>query len=226
MDSEGGIPAEAVAEKMLPQSKVNELIGRNKAEVEERVARELEAKYQAELASLKAAQGNGGNEFDTGSMKEQIKQELIEEAQRRQAEMQRQQQEAELKAVAENYIAKMQTGSEMFDDFDEVMTDFDPSAFPQLIVLASKMDNLPAVMYELSKNPSKLMTLHGLSQVNPAKAQRELDKLAQSIAANEEAKANNVQTPPPLSKLKASTAGSDSGIKTLRDLKRDPNLRG
>jgi hypothetical protein len=106
------------------------------------------------------------------------------------------------------------------------MTDFDPSAFPDLIMLASKFDDLPAIMYELSKNSNKLMTLHGLSQVNPAKAQRELQKISESISANQEAIANNVTTPPPLSKLKSSKAGSDTGVKTLADLKRDPFLRG
>jgi len=93
-------------------------------------------------------------------------------------------------------------------------------------MLAAQMENTPEIMYELANNPSKLLEIDGLAKTSPKLATKQLERLSKSIANNLEAKTNNVSAPPPLSKLKSSSVGMDSGKMTLKDFKNASWLKG
>ena len=215
-------------EKTLTQSQVNEIVKREKANTAERVRREMEASREQE-ASRSAPQ----NGMDPAALEEKIIQRLVEmdkKAQEEDLKREREAQDAErrqqVEKVASEFWLKMKNGKDQYSDFDEVMTDFDPSSFPQLAFLSAGMENTAGIMYELSKNPTKLAQLNLLAERSPKLAERELKKLSESIVKNEEAKADNVSPNAPLSRLKSSNVGADTGKMSLKDYKNADWLKG
>ena len=121
----------------------------------------------------------------------------------------------------------MEKGKDLYDDFEEVTSDFSPAAFPQVTIMASRYaDVLPEIMYELGKNPQKLANLHTLAISSRPMAEKAMKKLVESIKGNEQAIANNQKSPAPLNKLKASAnAGQDTGKRTIKDMRKDPRYK-
>jgi hypothetical protein len=241
-----GVSHESEPEETLPKSRVTELIKKAKYKGEKKLMDELEAAKQ-QIEELKAqqaqqsapaaapvqqAQQMGGMQqqqpqFDPQQMQAQIMQQIQAEMLKRQQEEHQAQLEKEVSAVANQYYAKMAQGKEHFDDFEAVTADFDPAAFPQLVYMANEADNTAQIIYELKKNPQKLATLATLVERSPQMARSELAKMSNAIKTNQEAVANAKQPNDPLSRLKPTQAGADSGTPTsIRDLKNSPFLRG
>ncbi len=231
MDDEivGTVATGVEPERSLTQEHVNEIVKREKAAAADKVRREMEVLHRNEIEQLKssAPTSMGGiPQEDLGAMEERLLKRMAEEQERKQNEILRAENEQLLRNAADMYHLKVAKGKDKFSDFEEVMRDFDPSAFPQVALEAADFDNTDEIMYELSKNPGKLMQLTGLFEKSPLLGRRELTKLSQSIVQNQEAKENNVSTNAPLSRLKSSTVGEDSGQVTLKDLKNADWLRG
>ncbi len=206
-----------VQEKMVPQSKVNEIVAA-------KLARER-AEYEAQGRSMGGMHQPAAIDEEALLAKAVAKMQEQQEAQRmaQQEEFDRQQ----VQKVAEDYLEKMKQGKELYEDFDEVTKSYNPSKYPQVTIMAAQMDNLPDIIYELKKNPQKLTHLHVLALTDPDEAQAELGRLSASIKRNDEALASKVKSPTPLSRLKPSTAaGQDTGKRSIRDLRKDPKYRG
>lgn len=216
-------------EKTLTTSQVNDIVKREKAHAAERARQQAQAEYQAELEKVRAeAAGKPASkgEIDATAIKQQVYEQFMQDLQKHRDEVERKTQEDELKTIADQYYLKMGKGSQLFEDFNEVMGDFEPDKFPNAVMLAAQMENTPEIMYELANNPSKLLEIDGLAKTSPKLATKQLERLSKSIANNLEAKTNNVSAPPPLSKLKSSSVGMDSGKMTLKDFKNAPWLKG
>lgn len=212
----------AVSEKTLPVSRVEELVKKAKLKGRDSMQAELDA-LKAENAALKNNGSMGGMQVPVDV--EAIKKEVFEGIRRQMAEASEQRaqedMEKEAKKIADLYHSKMTNGKESFEDFDDVMADFNPAAFPNLVFLASQVDNLPAVMYELNKNPAKLAAVTLMSERDPRAAQNMLAKISNSIKANDQAKAEEKNVPPPLGRLSSSPTGQDSGKpSSVKDFKR------
>lgn len=206
-------------EKMLTQSEVDRIVGAAKAK--ERA--QAEAQYRQHAGSMG---GMPAQSFDEEAMIEKAaaRMEAKLEEQRQAYEME--QHKKQVEGMVHTYLDKMKQGPALYDDFDEVTKSFSPAKYPQITVFASQMDNTPDIIYELKKNPTKLTHLHVLALTDEDEARAEMLKLSKSIKRNEEALANNTKSPQPLSKLKASTvAGSDTGKRTVRDLRADPRFK-
>lgn len=205
----------AIQEKTLTQADVDRAVSA-------RLARERE-KMQMQGGMGGVSQPAIDEEALIAKATQRMQQQMDEQRQAYELE----QQKAQIDEIAKTYLEKMEQGKELYEDFDEVTQDFSPKAYPQVTIMASQYDNLPDIMYELGKNPRKLVDLHVLALTNPPQAKREMQKLSQSIKRNEEALANNVKSPSPLTKLKRSTrAGQDTGKRTISDLRKDPRFRG
>lgn len=224
-------------EKTLTQSQVNDIVKREKAQVAERVRREMEA----QMAQMQP-QNMGGipQNVDVDAIKRDVMNHLIEEAKKideaeakKAQDAQAAQEREEAQRKANDFYLRFNKGAEKFSDFEEVMQDFEPQAFPQVAFLAAETgsDGQPfdtaAIMYELAKNPLKLTHINELSRTAPKLAYKEVEKLNQSILKNQQAIQANVSPREPLSRLKSSSSvGADTGQMTLRDLKNQPWLRG
>jgi len=176
---------------------------------------DVDRAVQARLARERNNSQNMGGmqqqpQFDEEALMARAAERMQKQMDEQRETMEREQQKAQVDEIAKSYLEKMS-----------------PAAYPQVTIMASQYDNLPDIMYELGKNPRKLVDLHVLALTNPPQAKKEMLKLSQSIKQNEQALVNNVKAPSPLSKLKSSAvAGQDTGKKTIKDLRKESRFRG
>ncbi len=221
---------------MLPQSEVNRLIGSAKAEAQERARRHAEEDFNRRLNELEAkkaaaqARGEDTREISADTIVQQVTERLREDQRQRDEEHLRRAQEDEMNQVAQTYLSKIEAGKKGYVDFDEVVKDFNPAAFPQLTFLVSHMDNAADVIYELAKNPHKLATVNELARTPGADrmAYSELVKIGKSIEANKVAQSEEAQarTEPPLNRMQPTNKTGSNGQMSISDLRAQPWLRG
>lgn len=215
------VEPEAAPEKMLPASRVEELVKKAKLKGRDSLQEELDA-LKAENASLKqASMGGMAVPVDPEQIANQVIDRLRKEAQASSEARAAEELQREAKGIVDNYHHKMKAGKDSFEDFDQVMGDFRPEAFPNLVFLANQLDNAPAVMYELMNNPTKLATVVVLAERDPKAAENMMLRISSSIKTNEQAKAQEKEVAPPLGRLSSSpTTGQDNGKLTMKDYKR------
>lgn len=144
---------------------------------------------------------------------EQVRQMIADEAQR-------QNQVAAAHGMLTNFANQMGTGKGKYSDFDETVANLgDLRNISHVVQLATETGIAGDVMYELGRNPGKVASLTTLAYINPQLAKAEMKKLADSIKTNEQAK-DVPSVDEPLSQVKPSTVGTDSGSKTVRDLRK------
>jgi len=212
---------DVAVEKMIPASRVEELVKKAKLKGRDQVQEELES-VRAENASLKQNAGSMGGmsaPVNVDEIRKLIMSDLEQKFQESNKARAEKEMNDEAKKIADEYHSKMRTGKDTYEDFDDIMADFDPSAFPNMVFLANKMENTPAVMYELMKNPNKWATIAVLSERDPKAAQKMIASISSSIIANNQAKDNEQDIAPPLNRLSSSITGQDNGKPTLRDFK-------
>lgn len=211
-----------VQEKMLPVSRVEELVKKAKLKGRDAMQEELEA-LKAENERLKGAapvvDRPPVQSVDADAIRQKVIEDLKAEFQSQSEAQAQAQLQQEAERLANDYHTKMGMGKETYNDFDEVMADFNPAAFPNLVYLATQVDNTPAVMYELMKNPNKWATAALLSDKDPKAAQNMIARISASIKANEQAKAQEKEVAAPLSRLQSSPTGQDTGEKSIADYK-------
>ena len=211
------IDTDSVADEvMLPQSKVNEIVGRTRKQSFEKgrrdMAQEIESQKidtQQPLAQPPIQQSNAPN-IDVDAIKSEIRDSLYAEAK---AEHQKEAQEKHALAmneVARNYFSKMDSGSKKYDDFDDIMKGFDPSKFKELVFLTAQMDDTADIMRELVSNPEKLAVISSLAERDGDFAKKHLEQLSASISANKKALSDNRTVNQPLSQLNPSSSGAGS----------------
>lgn len=215
-------------EKMLSQSQVNKIVQHEKAKAAQTIKRDMEERHQRELEEIKAQQQQQAQrnesvprELDANAIYQQVQERFNEEMQKRRLK-------DEMDRVANSYMSKMEQGKTAYDDFEEVTKEFDPTAFPQLTYLVAGIDNAADVIYDLARNPLKLAGLDRLAEKNPRQAQTELLKLSRSIAENKQAQSdeNSNQVAAPLDRLQSSRVSGSNGKMGIRDLRKQPWLRG
>lgn len=213
--------APAVEQKLLPQDKVNDIVKRVRMEEREKLQRE----YGVDLQKLKAAKQSEQNQesksadVDEDVMSRKIEERLAKMAYEHQLKLEQEAETKRLQQIANNYFTKMETGPELFEDFEDVMKDFNAAKNADIIELANEFDNLPQVMYELAKNRTKAAELRRLARDDREDAMYELQRLAKSISHNEQAQAEYSPVKAPLTKHKPSRVGAENGPLTLRELK-------
>jgi multidrug efflux pump subunit AcrA (membrane-fusion protein) len=209
----------------LTQDQVNRIVAREKQAAAEKARREAEAKYQADLEALRMQQQERNSHVSREADANEIYQQVQERFNR---EMQERQLKDQMSMVANNYLYRIEEGKKNYQDFSEVTKDFDPVAFPQITFLLSGMENAGDVLYDLSKNPTKLAAIDQLAQRSQKLAQSELLKLSKSISDNKQslAEAQAQLTPDPLDRISPSRVAGSNGKMTIKDLRNQPWLRG
>lgn len=220
--SEDSVASKKQSKEFLDNERVNAIVKRAKMEAYEKAKRE----HAAELEALKAGsqqpmeQEVAAATSDGGDYISRLVDERIAQiAQEHKLQLEREAKEQRLRQIAASYFQKMEKGPELFEDFEDVMKDFNPAKNADIIELAHDFDNLPQVMYELANNRVKAEELRRLAKNDPEDAKYELQRLAKSISRNEEAQNQYIPARPPLTKPKSSNVGTESGRMTLKDFK-------
>jgi hypothetical protein len=204
-----GSESSAPAERTFKQSEVNEIVGKTRQEAVERYQRS----QQAQPAPAPAQQATPVDEI------RRVAAEVLNSERDKwlsQQESQRVEQEA--KRIATDFHTKLTTGKDKYSDFDAVTGNLDYAAMHEIVGLAahSASDAIPDVMYELAKNPHKIANLQQLARTQPRLAVTEMQRLVTSIRENEAAAQAKVPNSP-LSQMRPSNTGTDTGAMSVKD---------
>lgn len=237
-----GIPSENSQQNVAPslspeqQALMNKVVAREKTRAAENARREAETQYQRELEALRqgSAQQEQRNalvsrDVDADAIYRQVQEKFDREQDALRQKLEQQQLQDQMSQVANNYLSKINSGKNAYQDFDQVTANFNPTEFPQITFLLSGIDNAADVLYDLSKNPQKLAYVDQLASKSPKIAQSELQKLSLSIKDNREAQSNAQQqynVSEPLDRLNPSRVAGNNGKMTVTDLRNQPWLRG
>jgi hypothetical protein len=223
-------------EKMLPQSKVNEIVGATKKSAYDKAYQDARSEFQTQTQNSDAEPSADS----TPNVEELVGSKISEyftgmyEAQ--QAELAK----AEAQKTLSSLQVKVDEASKKYEDFEDVTKDIPYSSFPELLTAADSVDNAGDVLYHLGKNPSKFRELaSALTPDNPLRsvAMKELNQLASSLKNNEIARSKELNQlasslknneiarskdlpRDPLSSIRPSNVGADSGKKSITELRK------
>lgn len=217
--------AEVAQEKMIPQSKVNEIVGRTKHETAEQVRREFQATQQSVPVTQGPLPVQTATNLDEHA---RIRAVLMEEVQKAHQEQRNQEDQARGQEFANNFIARVKASEERFPNLVERLARLNiagPAAFP-ILPLIDRLENATDVLNECANNPHKLQELiNNYRDLSPQIAEENLHKLANSLKRNETAKKTQFPNDP-LSSITPSLTGIDDGVRTISDKRRNPLLQG
>lgn len=204
-------------EKMLRQSEVNDIVGRAKSEA---ATRAVEQYKRSQQESQQSQQHSNYSEMSEDKIRKLAGEEAARLRNDWMSEQQTRMETDAAKRIVKTFYDKLATGKDKFDDFDQVTSDVKLERFPNTVhMLAEHIDNADEVMYEISKNRSKLARIEQTSRDFPEEALWDLKRLSESIKANKTA--SSMKSPKaPLSQQRPSNVGTDSGgVLSMRDLK-------
>ena len=205
------------SEPLVPQSKVNKLLGTKMREAEERAYRRFQEEQQQQQNVSAANSQQLAKKVDFSNMTEADFSNLVIQASRQHSEVQKYQD------FAASFGEKLKSASESDPDFQLLIDDLELTKVPKLAYIANDFDNTADVLADLAKNPKNYTEIVSLLNVgNERMARKELKKLSDSIKQNVAAKTQK-KAPDPLTQLKPSNlkaGGEPDKFTKLRSLYR------
>ena len=216
------------AERTFRQSEVTDIVKRAKAEAFDsykRMQNEQPQYFAQKFGETGHAPSPPNQQQNTyASDDNRIRQLAAEEAHRLRDDWIRSSQEESQKAEAQRTVqqfwAKIGTGKQKYQDFEQVTGDIQYGRYPNIVqLLAHHVENSDDLLYELGKDRLKMSGLEALASKSPDDAIREANRLAKSLRDNQEA--SKVQLPnAPLSQMRPSNGGTDNGALSVKDYRR------
>jgi hypothetical protein len=234
--------SQPAAEKMLPQSHVNDLVGRTKHESYEKGKQDAVAEWQKQNNVAPSQPTPNTGQQSSGNMPQMSQADLdkLVTDKVNSLDQQRQQQthdeywRKQGQDVATEINKKLADGRTRYEDYDTVVTPDVVKNIPEIAFLANSFDNTADVMYDVIKDSEKLIQIEGLlktakekgSQFHQNLAFERLKNLSNSIKANKAAAENQPHIKEPLSQIKPSNVGAGNGSNTIATFKNNPKYRG
>lgn len=221
-------PAEVVLEKMVPQSKVNEIVGAAKRDATEKAYEKAKSELQTPRP---IEQPVAPPQQPSGTVQPQLTEEYVKTIINEQATQKAHEAEvaiyqAQATEMINDFSVKAAEGRTRYDDFETIVAPLRVDENVYLVQWARDVDNISDVLYELGKNGAKFNVISGLMKNgNIDLAKREFLNLSKSIKANDAGMQQNV-APTPLGQIEPSNTGTDNGAHTVRDLQKLKSLRG
>lgn len=199
-------PASA-EEKYLPQTEVNRIVGKVKAEAFEKARRQLEAEY-----AVKSPENSGSSSVDSEKVYEEVSRRVKADFEREQQKAQEAEQAQAWKAITTEYNSKLGKALEAkeYDDFHDVVKGFQHDRYDMVVYGANAQDNTADIIYHLAKDPERAMRLELLGRNDPKGFEKAMKKFADSVKENKEAakKAKTQSAPLPRIKSDVVTTGA------------------
>jgi len=215
--------SQAAAEKLVPQSQVNEIVKHAKYEAAQKAKSEAVEEYKRTSQPSQSV-GYTPTHSMGGMTQDNIRQIVAEETQKQHQMMFEKVQADTLTQegarIANEFLNIITVADKtIYPDFDDAVSKLPFKDIPQVVHLANQMENTAAIMYEMAKNPMKMANLQMLANTSPALAHSEMQKLAESIRLNEQSR--NVRTAnEPLSQIKSSPNAMDNGSMSVKDFQK------
>lgn len=227
-NSDGAL-TKAPEERLLKQSEVDKIIHARTRDAYEKGRRESAAESAQPIQRPEQSVSSMGG-MPQLTM-DQIRQVIAEENQKRVTEESQARQREMAHQMSSSFLMKLEAGKNKYDpeDFDKTIgrLELGNTAAVNLIPLAheANVDNVADVMYHLGNNPGKAAELITTYAYNPKWAASEMLKLSNSLKQNELAR-QYPKVSEPLSSVKASTIGTDTGKLSMKERARQPWARG
>jgi hypothetical protein len=215
------------AEKMVPQSEVNRLVGGAKQKGYERAAEEFRnqqqhaqqaPQYQQAPQVQNRAPSLGG--IDQNTLDTYVDQ-RFQQLQQQQVEQQQQayyQQEAN--RILQEMGQKTNDAKSRYEDYDQALESVGGfQSVPEVWQYANAVDNGGDVLYDLAKNPGKVATILQLGSRDQNLAISEIKRLSESIKSNQNG-VNQQVAPDPIRQVKSSNVGVGDGPSSIADFKK------
>lgn len=203
--------AQPQAEKMvnLPQSQIDHAFKVAK----EAAYKKGEAEALEKFKSQQPAQTPGIDPEEFDRRVAEATQRHIEQAQK---QFEQKQNNARVKQVADEFLSKIDASKDEHPDLVGYVTDGVLGGFPNTIMLSNELDNTADLIAEFKNHPSKMVYIEQLIERDPygRLARQEMKAISESIKSNKNAKQRTVPNPP-LSQIKPSNIGVDSGSGSL-----------
>ncbi len=218
-------PAQTSDERSFRQSEVNDIVKKAKygaVEDFKRLQTEqpnyAQQKYGQPVDNQQSA--NTGANFNEDNLRRIASDEIQRSRNQWMQESQAKAEADSAQRIVQNFWNKISPGKEKYEDFDKVTGDIEYARFPNVVqLLADHVDNSHDILYELGKDRIKMAQLEQLALMSPKDAISHAQKLSQSLKDNETAR--NIRTPnEPLSQLRPSNTGTDTGVLGVKDLRR------
>ena len=212
-------------EKMIPQSEVGRIVNAERQRAYERAKDDM-AKQQSQVANnvqgeQPASQQTQANPQDNEDKMRSVAQDVYHKAAETYAQQEQQRQAYETAhKIAKDLEAKSESVKEQYPDFDESLRavgHFEHA--PEVLRHAHKYDNAGDILYDLSKNPTKVANIITLDGRDPRLAAQAMSKLSDSITMNHKAK-NAQSATAPLNSLEPSNIGMDNGEFGFKEYKK------
>lgn len=217
-------------EKMVPQSKVDEIVRHSNANVAQKARQQALEEFQRQMQStvvpMQSSQTLGGIQPSPdidGMVAQKVEQKFSE----LQNQISRAQQEEYGNKLAADFNARLEATKANYADFDTVTQGVPFAKLPHTILTAMNFDNTGDIVYELSSNPQKLSNMENLARFDAECARdgiqsnlafREMQKMSEALRINKAAQ--NVKTPnSPLSQVQPSPTETDNGPKKTKDFR-------
>lgn len=208
------------SEKLLPQSEVSRIVGREVKQAVERERKRYETQQAPPAHTPSQSQATSSLGGMTGLTEDQIQQQILSVAQKMSNQ-------AMADRIGQEFDSKIAAGREKYPDFDDKISILNLEQNPHLILWTNGLENTRDVLHDLAEYPSKFANILMLTHSgNHKAAEAELRKMSASIKLNEDAKEQHRIANAPLDQVTASHIGTDSGSMTPSDYKNQSWLRG
>lgn len=220
---------ETTPEKTFTRDELAKITDRTKRETEEKVRKEVLSEMQrkalesAEQLQMQSSVPNPSIPTQQQQGGQYLTREDLINLQRKQAEDIQKKIDSE---IANSFMQKIELAKQENPDFDkDVMTPLNVGGLPMPIVnLLNSVDNVGDVLKEMAERPSTFTEVMNAYAWNPELARKALYKLSNSIKANKDA-IKQPKAEPPLSQIKPSPTGKDSGKLSIQELRKLPQYR-
>jgi len=212
--------------KYIPKEEATRIIGDQRKEAFEKgysKAREEALKNSSSDGNQASAKTSQKADVDIDEVVnkriQEFQQKLEQEAQAKTRQHEEELQKQQVAKMAEEMVPKIQAAEKEYADFNEVTSNVNFGAYPEILAASNGVDNTGHVLYELAKNPGKLAVIDNLMAKGSQKAaMAELRKLSNSIKQNQVS--NSKRTPTPLNSVKSSNVGDSGQPLSIADRKK------
>lgn len=213
------------AEKTFTQSELNKIVQHRAAKAADTARRQAQEEFQRD--SQNSAHSSAAP-IDENAVYQKVVERLNAESQAFEKQREQEQINNYVDTAYNSYLSKVKRGADSYDDFHETTKLYDPKAYPHLTILMSETENPEDILYEMMKNPQKLVELDGHARTNPNLARHRLSQISTSITQNKDAKANaeSQGISAPLDRLQPSRISGSSDKMSVQDYMNQPWNRG
>jgi hypothetical protein len=207
-------------EEMVPKSRVNDIVHQRTKAAYEKGRRETQAEYEARTTNYN--QSVQANPSISSDMLAEIKSNVVNDLKR---EIEENNTKQYYDHVSKQFVQRIEAAKSKYPEIDKTLLSLNiGNRFP-LVEMLTHVDNTAEMANHLGQNKHEVARLMMIARETPDLLPETLQQLSDSLKANQMA-ANQPREAEPLSQIKPSTTGLDSGSKTQRDWKRNPMLRG